>query len=1380
MNQPNHDGAGAAIPRALALSGLLMAVCCLNLSAQITPLGTLNGKVIIVRSGGHYSDAVSGTVGAVSPVTGDTVGPVEISKDGFRMILSQGDWALTVNSVEGQEPTSQTPDPVKDKPIGVSFMQPNPLVIKVTVPAVATPVTPPHKSLESFLIVVYFRTPQTAQPTGPCGDASGTIAALHGSRKYPLSGAQVVIVPETPGSNARTPPIVFTGSEGEYRVAAGALDPDVTYSIQVSKAGYYPITLSAGCNALPELVLMSQEVDGIAVVQTQEAAQRHIFHPSLTELLPLEGIRNFDSLALLLPGVLPAAGNGVRGPGIGPGIGAPGQFSINGARTRENNFEIDGSDNNDEEVGVRRQGFVSPTQLAVESIAELQFVTSLADARYGRSIGGQIDALSRSGEMRYHGTAYGYLTDSRLNARNYFDAPPSPATAAIQLDGKPVTPGSPPAGADPFTRGQTGFNFSGPLLPWRQNAGKARDSFFFLAFERQTVRTSVTNHFDVAVPAERGIFHGGLTGVQVGSTTYFPASLPGDAIFSLIPLPNNPSGPYGANTFTERLSSDATGWLGTLKIDQRLRGPRSRVSLRYNTTGERSELPSVENAVDSSLVPHLQTQNVASYFSTLFTPRLANTFRFSFGRTHASFDRSIPAGLVSSGFFPGDPYLLNAALSLNVTQNTKGPPALPNYVSAASSSLLSLIPSNFSVPAGAATTEPITGAIGQIVMAGFSSIGVDPTRFPQHRADHTAQIGDLATFIHGRHVFHAGFDLRRVSLDSTAERNVRPQIEFRGMPVQPDPYGFGSPLPAPPGNFIDTATMAAAGIPSGIYQTLSNTSDYSLSLHRTQTDFFLQYEGRLTSRFSLSAGVRLEYYRLPEDSEGRLTQSFDVGKLTADVKALQAKQSCDPDYCQPTLAALQAAFPASYAATFGAQTVTGSPRLGFAWDLFGDSRTAIRGGAGIYTAQFPGVIIDEARSVFPSFLSLNFSSPLAINTPLQLTNPVNPSNALVNSTIIQKGTLNRIPANSSDATQNAVNLVAVIAQAGFAAGTYQLPSLQFTQPGNALKNGRSVQLTLVLERAIGNHDTISMGYAGSLGRHLLRVTTPDLGPSRSNLLYDGVAGPPAATPFAIMDGRLQPPQTDAYGYPELFPISRQLWEGTGESSYHSLQVQWTHRYSRGILFGSALTVAHAIDDVSDFFDSPAGPALPQDSLQRSERGSANFDSRLRLVSHFAWDIPLRRSRWLRGWQLTGIHTAQTGQPFTVTSSIDVNGDGNLGDRLNSADQLLRGPVGGDRRVRLALASGTNTASLLAAPFQDGRVGRNAFRAGGLLQLDAALIRNFEPIEGLKVVFRAEAFNVFNRAEFGIPVAILESASFGSSVNTVAPARIIQGGIKLRF
>src|SRR5262245_2291058 len=100
-----------------------------------------------------------------------------------------------------------------------------------------------------------------------------------------------------------------------------------------------------------------------------DATRRANSDERMVSLLPLAAVRSFDDLALLAAGVAPPPQvKGVAGPGVGAGIGTAGQFSVNGQRARSNNFTVDGSDNNDEDVGVRRQGFVALVPQSVESI----------------------------------------------------------------------------------------------------------------------------------------------------------------------------------------------------------------------------------------------------------------------------------------------------------------------------------------------------------------------------------------------------------------------------------------------------------------------------------------------------------------------------------------------------------------------------------------------------------------------------------------------------------------------------------------------------------------------------------------------------------------------------------------------------------------------------------------------------------------------------------------------------------------------------------------------------------------------------------------------------------------------------------------------------
>jgi hypothetical protein len=307
-----------------------------------------------------------------------------------------------------------------------------------------------------------------------------------------------------------------------------------------------------------------------------------------------------------------------------------------------------------------------------------------------------------------------------------------------------------------------------------------------------------------------------------------------------------------------------------------------------------------------------------------------------------------------------------------------------------------------------------------------------------------------------------------------------------------------------------------------------------------------------------------------------------------------------------------------------------------------------------------------------------------------------------------------------------------------------------------------------------------------MAHKLLRVSTPDGGLNRAYITSaQFVPGGSFNAYTPELRGHWEQNGIPVYSDATM---NRVFFEGTANSNYHSLQAQLRGRIGRSLQVVSSFTYSHAIDDASDFFDTFGSPALPQNSFRRDERGSASYDIRTRVVSHFVWDVSRGRAgRWLARWQLSGIHTLQSGQPFTVNTIYDWNGDGNLTDRLDNTVGLIDNPSGASRPVRLALAPGVSTFQMLATTrdqtgslvFRDGRLGRNAFRGFSLHNLDLALSKHL-PWRERNLEFRAEAFNVFNSPHFGLPERWLESPAFGAATTTVSPARTLQVALKFAF
>ena len=134
-------------------------------------------------------------------------------------------------------------------------------------------------------------------------------------------------------------------------------------------------------------------------------------------------------------------------------------------------------------------------------------------------------------------------------------------------------------------------------------------------------------------------------------------------------------------------------------------------------------------------------------------------------------------------------------------------------------------------------------------------------------------------------------------------------------------------------------------------------------------------------------------------------------------------------------------------------------------------------------------------------------------------------------------------------------------------------------------------------------------------------------------------------------------------------------------------------------------------------------------------------------------------------------------PFTVNSALDRNFDGNLTDRLDSIAGIVRGK--GSPTV-LSLAPGIDPGELLAPRGENGRVGRNSFRAPGITSLDMALTRRIAWNESIRLELRTEVFNILGRTHFAVPVRTLESPAFGAGFDTQLEPRTVRLLARLQF
>jgi len=448
-----------------------------------------------------------------------------------------------------------------------------------------------------------------------------------------------------------------------------------------------------------------------------------------------------------------------------------------------------------------------------------------------------------------------------------------------------------------------------------------------------------------------------------------------------------------------------------------------------------------------------------------------------------------------------------------------------------------------------------------------------------------------------------------------------------------------------------------------------------------------------------------------------------------------------------------------------------APRVGAAYlaNRSGNHLTVLRGGFGVFFDQILGAVVSQSRNVYPTFLPLNFGGLNASTGEVPL-NFFNPGRTIVTTstgqfvTLSQPGTLNRLnPLLTLDRVFTIIN------------GSFP-DALGATLPTRELQMPRALHYDLVLEQQLGRNLVLSAAYVGTQGRHLLRFTTPNLGPSSTVV----------PTTFGVFQDQFPNPAIRGRVFPLVRPVdglgSISQFETTARSSYNSLQISARGRLRKSLQYQAAFTWSSAMDDVSDVFDLAGAPALPQNSFTLSgEWGPANFDTRNRLTYAFIYDLPglSRQSALVRALfgrlQISGTGRMGTGQPFTVNSIFDVNLDGNLTDRLNTTNGLV---FTGSRQQPLVLT--VDPATLLAPVGTDGAITRNTFRAGGLVELDLAASKRVHLKGAHTLLFRCEIFNLTNRANFGVPVRYLEAPAFGRATRTITPGRRVQVSLKYEF
>ncbi|MGA2966094.1 MAG: carboxypeptidase regulatory-like domain-containing protein, partial [Terriglobales bacterium] len=490
-----------------------------------------------------------------------------------------------------------------------------------------------------------------------------------------------------------------------------------------------------------------------------------------------------------------------------------------------------------------------------------------------------------------------------------------------------------------------------------------------------------------------------------------------------------------------------------------------------------------------------------------------------------------------------------------------------------------------------------------------------------------------------------------------------------------------------------------------------------------------------------------------------------------------------------------------------------APRIGFAWDPWGDGKTSIRGGYGIFFEHGTG---NEANTG-----SLEASAPLVLSMtqPLPLSYPC-----------IGNIGYGAAFGGNPDCARTGASGAVPVAGSAFPLDVTSIPT-QAVWP-------YAQQWSFGIQRELSRAVVVNLAYVGSKGTHLtverqlnqlrpLPASENPFGPNEPLTIADCTVdtdnpsehpgqqlGPAAWVPFYLQDGTVVTAQNPAYVHlqaacanlytPNVNSLPGHPYPGLGRvlalqnvanSSYHALQATM-RRTSGPLTLGASYSYSHSIDDASDRSD----PILPDSYNLRENRANSNFDQRHLLNVSYVYQLPLKNfprnfidiveerepqdktaakasccsalaTRILEGWELSGVTIFQSGTPFTV-----INSAGNTGISMNDnagVDSGL-GVAASYPDVMRGLASpGSNSLSfgpLIGNPSQFvaprgltfGDAGRNFLNNPSRINFDMALLKHIKIRESGQLEFRAEAFNIFNHTEF----RVYDPDNPGSSGNNV--------------
>lgn len=1148
-------------------------------------------------------------------------------------------------------------------------------------------------------------------------DTGTILGTVHDNTGAVIAGAKVTVRNEgTSFTKTNT-----TSPSGEYVFTPLKIG---TYTVEVESPGFKKerrtgLIINIQQQVVSDFSLsvgdVTSEIEvtaSVPLLQTESGSVGQVIEGKTINNLPLNG-RNYTFLARLVPGA-------TVGQPEGRGLNANGWFAANGTRPAQNNYMLDGIDNNTNNVDFL-SGAAYVLKPPIDAIGEFKLQTNSFSAEFGRAGGAVLNASIKSGSNSFHGSAWEFLRNDKLDASDFF----------INAAGQPK--GS-------FKQNQFGATTGGRIIKDK--------TFFFADYEGTRIRQGVPlTGYSVPTAAQRASGYtdfSDLIALQTGTRTdalgrnfplgtiFDPATtrainakdyardpFPGNIIpasrldpnavklLNLYPAPTTAS---LFNNFSANRNSTTDVNAFDVRVDQYF-SSKDQMFGRYSWSRSPAFIPGpfagvADGGAFGAGDQHIDTQGAALSYTHSFTATLVNEARAGFNREHTS----------RVGPFGND---------------------------------VSDIPAQFGIQG--VPQSPGNGGLPYLGIGGLSQLG-SAQWLLSDRYSNTIQFTENLTKVYRSHTFKGGFEVQSIYFPWTAPPYSRGAFDFNGQYTSIPVVGDTSTGRA---QFLLAPTASSVGGVNNVGGSNSvNVSNFgSLASQKSYYGAYFQDDWKITSKLTLNLGLRWDWFSATGDRYGAQA-NFVPGTPFAGAQYIIPASRKDNPPLSPSFTSLLAkdGIDLVYSDAYGSglsiiQKNNFAPRFGFAYQV--NPKLVVRGGYGLYYGAF------ENRGGSPS---LGYNYPFQYRFSFPTPDSVSPV-TFPNGTIatLENG-LSSVPLNPTAVNAKGLALQGIQFH-------YKTPYVQ--------------SYNLTLQYQLSSADSFETAYVASLSRHLetfigsnqvSMLLPPSLNPQNYVAFPDFARGQSYASTIGTanyhsLQAKYQRRMASglnalfAYTYAKTRTDAGDLLSGGGVSGFRAPGIAgWGIQKDMAL---AAFDIRHAIT-LSATYDLPFG------------KGRRYLNGSPRVVELL-----------LGNWSTNGIMTLNTGQPQTIgctkstgagtgcyalyTGEDPYGGSHDVNHYYNAAafrDPPVVTTVG---QTDFSPLGGGNT-QVIGPPFR---------------RLDFSLFKSFPISESKRFEFRAESFNLTNTPAFAQPSStnFVNTSTFGRITATRdAPndARQLQFALKFYF